>query len=210
MKPHFSVLFLALWKTCACWAAPESGDALPTHCKQGEFAYLNAKMSEVHYPQYKTEEERKTQPAWILKSTGKVLSICMDRAAEPFDSVVYRFGPVARVELEKVADQATPFNVLDRYEGPSGRLGDHVLFFAVGPYTYCVSEGFGDLSGITLSVVKGGEEVVYLFSDNNRGRDYESGLIHFAFSQPQSPALKLFDPGESLKSPCDAKHLVRP
>lgn len=209
MNRSFFVVAVALCKSSVCFAA-ESANAIPTHCKQGEFAYLNAKMSEVHYPQYKTEEERKTKPVWILKSTGKILSICMDRAAEPFNSVAYRFGPVGRVELDKVANQAAPFNVFDRFEGPSGHVGDHMLFFAAGPYTYCVSEAFDNGSGVTLTVLKRGQEIVYLFSGNDRGRDYESGLIHLSFSQPQSPALKLYDPDETFGSPCDGKRLIRP
>ncbi|WP_228218497.1 hypothetical protein [Aromatoleum toluclasticum] len=161
---------------------------LPSHCKPDEFAYLNANMSELRYPQYKTEEERRTKPIWVLRKTGKVLSICTDRPSEPFSSVAYRFGQIGNVEFERVAAKSSPFKVFERTDTP--HTGEAVLFFSVGPYTYCVSEATGQGSGVSLTVIKGGREVASFFSGNDRETDYEAGLLDLSFSQKKSAVLK--------------------
>jgi hypothetical protein len=165
-------------------------------------------MSEVHYPQYETEEERKTKPVYVLRKTGKILSICADRPEEPFSLVAYRFGAIGKVEFERVATKTSPFHVFEREDTP--HTGDAILFFSVGPYTYCVSEATGQGSGVSLTVLKAGQEVVSLFSGNDRGTDYEAGLLDLSFTQNKSPVLRAFTPKNEFQTPCDGKTLMRP
>jgi hypothetical protein len=210
MKKRTFILFflLGLFSASACYAHRDSVEGFPTHCKAGEFAYLNASMSELRYPQYDTEEERKTKPGWILQKTGKVLSICADGPAEPFNSVAYRFGAIGNVELERVADKNLPFYVFERET--SARSGDAVFFFFIGQYTYCVTEATGQGNGISLTVLKAGREIVSLFSGNYRDTDFETGLLDLSFEQSTSPALQSYELTNKFKTPCDGKRLIRP
>lgn len=190
---------------CSASLAQQSSN-LASHCKQGEFAFLNANMQEVRYPRYKTEEERRTKPVWILQRTDKVLSICADRPEEPFNLITYRFGKIGNIELERVATQSSPFHFFERATSP--HTGEVILFFSAGPYTYCVSEATAQGSGISLTVLKSGREVASFFSGNDRGIDYEAGL--FELNQDGSPAFKEFRPKNDFQTPCDGKRLMRP
>lgn len=190
---------------CSASLAQQSSD-LASHCKQGEFAYLNANMHEVHYPRYKTEEERRTKPGWVLQRTDKVLSICADRPEEPFNLITYRFGKIGNIELERVATKSSPFHVFERATSP--HTGEVILFFSVDPYTYCVSEATAQGSGISLTVLKSGREVASFFSGNDRGTDYEAGLLEL--NHEGSPALREFRSKNAFQTPCDGKPLMRP
>jgi len=196
---------IAALMACSASFAQQSS-SLASHCKQGEFAFLNASMQEVHYPRYKTEDEKRTKPLWILQKTDKVLSICADRPAEPFNLIAYRFGKIGNIELERIATQSSPFHIFERTTSP--HTGEAILFFSAGPYTYCVSEATAQGSGISLSVLKSGREVASFFSGNDRGTDYEAGL--FELNQQGSPGLRKFRPKNDFQTPCDAKHLIRP
>lgn len=176
---------------------------LASHCKPGESVYLNANMPELRYPQYETEEERRTKPGWVLNKTGKILSICVDHRQKPHGSLIYRFGVPGTVEFEKVATNSSPFHVFERFESVSGNV---VIFFVSGPYTYCVSEATGQGSGISLTVLKAGQEVASFFSGNSRGIDYEAGLTNL----PKSSVLREFDLKNKFQTPCDGKRLMRP
>lgn len=175
-----------------------------SHCRPGEFAYLNANMPELRYPKYETVEERKTKPGWVLKKTGKVLSICTNSATAPFTSIAYRFGVVGNVEFEEVATKSAPFYIFDRSNSP--HTGEFVIFFSIDPYTYCVSEATGQGSGISLTVLKAGSEVASFFSGNDRGTDYETGLVDLS----SSPLLREYSPKSKFRTPCDGKRLMRP
>ncbi|QCB48794.1 hypothetical protein E5678_17565 [Hydrogenophaga sp. PAMC20947] len=165
-------------------------------------------MPELRYPRHSTEEERMTKPGWILRSTGKVLSICSDSQTEPFNLVSYRFGPIGKVEFERVATKSSPFYVFER--GDSPHTGEAIIFFSAGPYTYCVSESLGQGSGISLTVLKNMKEVASFFSGNDRGVDYEAGLIDLSFTERKSPALRMFAPKNKFRTPCDGQRLMRP
>lgn len=135
----------------------EEISSIESHCKEGEFPYLNANLAELRYPKYKMEEERRTKPGWVLQKTGKFLSICADRQTEPFSSVTYRYGKIGDIEFERVATKSSPFYVFNR--GLSPHDGENVFFFKSGQYTYCVSEATAQGSGISLTVLKAGKEI---------------------------------------------------
>jgi hypothetical protein len=194
---------LVAFLTCCICHAQESPN-VASHCKQGESAYLNANMPELRYPQYETEEERKTKPVWILRKTGKILSICTDRVSEPFNYITYRFGAIGNIEFERVATKSAPFYVFERSTSP--HTGEFVLFFSVGPHTYCVSEATGQGSGISLTVLKAGAEVASFFSGNHHGTDYEVNLVDIS----SSPSLRKYPLKDKFRTPCDGKRLMRP
>ena len=200
LKPIFA--FFAFLACCICHA--QESPSVLSHCKQGEAAYLNANMSELRYPQYETEEERRTRPVWTLRKTGKVLSICTDRESQPFNSIAYRFGAIGNVEFERVATKSAPFYVFERSDSP--HTGEFVIFFSVGPHTYCVSEATGQGSGISLTVLKAESEVASFFSGNNRGTDYDAALVDIS----SSPSLREYSLKSRLRTPCDGKRLMRP
>lgn len=176
---------------------------LPSHCKSGESTYLNAHMPELRYPQYKTEEERKTKPGWVLKKTGKILSLCVDRRSKNHGLLIYRFGAPGMIELEKVATKSSPFYFFERFESVSG---SEVIFFVAGTHTYCVREATGQGSGISLTVLEAGREVASFFSGNDRGIDYESGLTELS----KIEALQGYKLRKKLQTPCDGVRLMRP
>jgi hypothetical protein len=188
----------------------EGVSSIESHCKEGEFSYLNANMAELRYPIYETEEERRTKPVWILQRTGKFLSICTDRQKEPFSSVTYRYGEIGDIEFEKIATKSSPFYVFER--GISPHVGEAVFFFKSGQYTYCVIEATAQGSGISLTVLKAGKEIVSLFSGNDQGADYEAGLLEISFGSSRSPVLKAFPLplNDPFQTPCDGKRLMRP
>lgn len=161
-----------------------------THCKTGEFAYLNANMSKVqptHGGGYK------------LVKTNKVLSVCADKQAEPFQTVAYRYGPLGSVEMEHVANSEKKFSILNRSTSP--HTGENLIFFTAGGFTYCVSEATGQGSGIGLTVTKSGKKIADLFSGNARGVDFESEMIEIDFDVARSAVFKV----AKSAAACDAK-----
>lgn len=175
-------------------AVAQPSENVASHCREGEFAYLNARMSNVHYQ----------DGGYHLIETRKVISICGDRNSEPFQSVVYRFGPVGNVEMERVATQSSKFHIFNRSTSP--HTGQNVIFFKSGPYTYCVTEATAQGSGIGLTVLKSGRQVLHLFSGNRRGLDFDSELIEVNFTSARSPSFQEFVPLDPFNTPCDAKH----
>ena len=165
---------------------------LPTHCAKGEYAYLNAYMSEIRRP---------PEGGYTLVKTGKLLSVCADSRSEPFRKVAYRFGPEGKVEMESVASDDRRFFVFDRSTSP--HTGENVMFFRIGAYTYCVTEATAQGSGIGLRVLKSGRQVLDLFSGNRRGADFESEMIEMNFVAPRSPVFRSYLPSNPFETPCD-------
>lgn len=169
IKKQFSNLALAGLSIMTCLTL--SGNALaqsknfPTHCQPGEFAHINAKMGSF-------DKSNK------LVKNGKILSLCADKAKEPFGQFTYRYGPVGKVELEQVATPKDKFFVFSRSTGP--RMGEDIIYFSKGDYTYYVTEGTGMASGIALMVYKSGKKIVDQFSGNDMDEEYQSNqLVNF-------------------------------
>jgi hypothetical protein len=177
---------------------------VPTHCKAGEFAYLNANMAEVHrFPEPRGKGKKK-QSLYELRKIGKLLSVCAPSSSAPLHSLSYRFGPPGRVDMEQVATASRKFHLFDRTTSP--HTGEEVLFFSVGLYTYCVTAATGQGQGIGLTVLQRGRKMLDLFSGNNPGKDYEgslAGLFDIDFSPGASP-LERLEASEPFLTPCDA------
>lgn len=168
---HFSLFALALFLQASFTplSAVAEAKTFPSHCKPDEYVYLNAKMGP------------KTQ-------TRKVLSLCTDSAKEPLGKLVYRFGALGKVELEQVATNARPFQIFTR--SPVPKVGQNIFAFTQQGYTYYVVEAFAMGSGISLMVFHKGKKIVDLFSGNDMGVDYESGMIELNFEAASSPVLQ--------------------
>lgn len=145
-------------------AAILSSPALATssHCKSGEFDLLSAELSS------------KNQKSGALKNNGKVVSLCADRAKEPFSSVAYRFGKIGSVELEKVATPQNVFFISNEMTGP--RMGQNIVHFNSGDITYYVVQGTGMARGVGLYVFRSGKILAEMLSDMEEGRDFKSNL----------------------------------
>lgn len=184
----------------ACSASANAHSAsVPTHCRAGEFAHLNANMSEVR------TLPKPAASIYELRKTGKLLSICADRSSQPLRSLSYRFGPPGKVEMEQVATPSRRFRMFDRSTSP--HTGEEVLFFTVGAYTYCVRAATGQGQGIGLMVLKEGRTILDLFSGTEVGKDFEGGLdelVDIAFSANASP-LQGLKTDAPFRTSCDAK-----
>lgn len=107
--------------------------------------------------------------------------------------------------MEQIATASRPFSFIERSTSP--HTGEEVLFFAVGPYTYCVTAATGQGQGIGLTVLKGGRKMLDLFSGTERGKDYEGGLdrlFDIDLASNQFPLLPLRT-AQSSRTPCDTK-----
>lgn len=166
------LLSLLFVPTISPFAVSAQNSSLPSHCKANEYTYLNAKMAS----------------ASTRKKTGRILSICADKAQEPFGKLIYRYGAIGKVELEQVATPGRPFYIFNRDLTP--RVGYNVLFFTNYGYTYYVKEAYAMGSGITLSVYHKGKRIVDLVSGQERGVDFEAGLIDLNFLEASSLILR--------------------
>lgn len=137
------VLILSL-AICGSSLGQQQGQ-IPTHCKAGEFAYLNANLSKVSYFPKPSGGWKKGDTIYELRKTGKVLSICADVNTEPFQSIAYRYGSIGKVEMERIATRSDKFNIFSRSTSP--HTGENLMFFKAGQYVYCVSEATAQGSG---------------------------------------------------------------
>lgn len=156
----------------------QSNDALPTHCRSDEIAYVNAKMYE--------EVE-----GHLGYDTGKILSLCADKTKEPLGKFVYRFGVIGKVEMEQVASIANKFGLSTQSDSGS-HAGQISLSFSKGGHVYEVSEGMGmNTAGIRLSVYQSGKQILRLASNNN---NYESVMVTINFEKASSKIFKIVKP----------------
>lgn len=169
-------------------ALAQTGKPFPSHCKAQEHAYLNAKMSAVI-----------NQPGGgysLAPKNGKILSICADKAKEPFTRLIYRYGAPGKVELEQQASSKSPFSIAHRRIGQN--VAENLIFFTKNGYSYYVVEAAGQGSGISLHVFQGRKQLAELFSGNERGVDFESGLIDLDFERAKSPVLLKKQPAHTF------------
>ena len=160
-------------------------------------------MAKIHYFPKSTNGWKQGDTVYELRKIGKILSICADSSSEPIQFVAYRFGPIGKVEMEQVATASNKFHIFERSTSP--HTGENVIFFTVGPYTYCVTEATAQGSGIGLTVLKDGRKTLDLFSGNYFGKDFESGINDIQFSSNPSSVLQSFTPSNLFQTPCDAR-----
>lgn len=179
-----SVLVLITGLVFSTPSRPEMTPDFPTHCKQGEFAFLNARMGKF---------DKKDN----LVQSGKVISLCADKPKEPFGIFVYRFGAIGNIEMEQVATPSEPFGIYNLFIGHNA--GENIFYFNKGPIEYFVSEATGMGSGITVVAAKSGKKIAYFFSGNDNAREFQSNLEEINFDEAKSPVFIAKEPKHDLE-----------
>jgi hypothetical protein len=155
-----------------------------------EFAVVNASLGRVDY------EQSRTANHLVIERNGKVLSVCADRPHEPFGRLVYRYGPIDHIELERAASSKRKFGINSRSTTP--HTGDDIVFFSAGTLTYYVAIATGQGSGVSLLVFDGKKKIVDLFSGNDCGSDFELGPAEMNFDQAMSPIVQSKEPAHDF------------
>ncbi len=162
-----------------------ANETFPTHCKSGEYSFLNAKMATM---------ERDKVGRFLNKKNGKILSLCSDRENEPFSKFVYRYGSPGKVEMERIATPEHQFFIYSRATSP--HTGEDDIFFSVAPFTYYIIINGGQARGTELVIHKANKEVLRLFSGIDEGKDFQFGKAYFDrnFNLARSPVFVVKEP----------------
>lgn len=184
---HLAPALLVL-AACVAQAQPARPAPFPTHCKPGEHSVVNARMGRTS----KTGQHEKN---------GKIMSLCASSTAEPFSSLAYRYGPLGKVEIERLATPKDRFKVFSRSTGP--RMGEDIVHFSSGSFNYYVVIAQGMTRGVTIHVFQNGKPVAELFS-GIEDSDYAEGpaAIQSLGGSPRdkakSPILVIQEPTDSF------------
>ena len=142
-------------------AAQAQQSSVPSHCSATETVFLTAKTKRIN----------QTAKETTFTDTGKIVSLCADRAKDPIGKLTYRFGPIGTVEMEHVA---TPANKLGKASIQSApRVSEDLYFFSKGNFTYYVIVAGGMGSGVSLLVFNGNKRIVNLFSGTEESSDFQ-------------------------------------
>jgi len=148
---------------------------VPSHCKRGETAYINAKMQKViRNPTAKV--------TYTLKPTDNILSVCV---ANDNSAITYRYGTEQKIGLEYTATAAQPFG---SYYRQIGKVGESILFFNKGNYYYYIINTGGMGSGVSVNVYKNKTLIAEFFSGNEAYNDF---VIASNLDLPKSLAIEL-------------------
>lgn len=164
----------------------QSAQSHLTHCTADEFSVLNASLGRIN------NEKSRVEKHLVIEKNGKVLSLCADKLHEPFSKLVYRYGPIGHVELERVASTNNKFGIISRTTSP--HTGEDIVFFSIGKITYYIVTATAQGSGVSLIVYDGNKKVVDLFSGNDHDSDFTQGPAEMWFDQPKSPIFRSLEP----------------
>ncbi|KPZ57306.1 hypothetical protein AN391_01893 [Pseudoalteromonas sp. P1-13-1a] len=148
---------------------------VPSHCKRGETAYINAKMQKVI-------RNPTANVTYTLKPTDNILSVCV---ANDNSAITYRYGTEQKIGLEYKATAAQPFG---SYYRQIGKIGESILFFNKGNYYYYIINAGGMGSGVTVNVYKNKTLIGEFFSGNEAYNDF---VIASNLDLPKSLAKEL-------------------
>jgi hypothetical protein len=135
--------------------------SVPSHCSASETVFLTAKMKRINQSAKET----------TFTDTGKIVSLCADRAKDPIGKLTYRFGPVGKVEMEHVASPSNKLGNASIQTGP--RMSEDLYFFSKGNFTYYIIVAGGMANGVSLLVFDGNKRIVNLFSGTEESRDFQ-------------------------------------
>lgn len=155
----------------------------PTHCKTNEYVHLNARMA---------SDETDVNGHHLNNKNKKILSICTDKDKEPFSRVIYRYGEIGNIELEKTATATNRFYLYENAEGP--HTGEDIIFFKNNGYTYYVIKATGQGNGVSLLVYKSKKLMLNLFSGTGDGSDFEYGVAEINVNKNSSPVFSIKTP----------------
>lgn len=164
------LFFLSACALQSQYSLAQSNNNLPTHCKGDESVNLNAVMGVI------VKDPNEVTGIRIVDN-GKVLSLCVGRSPT---RLVYRYGAIGKVEMERTATAKNKFWYGTRSFDP--HTGDETVFFSSGEYTYYISQAQGQGHGVSLIVIKAGKIVVHQFSKTYIGsavyEDDLASLLH--------------------------------
>ena len=134
---------------------------VPNHCTANETVFLTAKMKRINQsPQGTT-----------FTDTGKIVSLCADQAKDPIGKLIYRFGPIGKVEMDHVASPSNKLGNASIQSGP--RMSEDLYFFSKGNFTYYIIVAGGMGNGVSLLVFNEKKRIVNLFSGTEESRDFQ-------------------------------------
>jgi hypothetical protein len=166
-------------------SAAFSESTFPSHCKPEEFVFVNAKMAFM---------DREANGYFLNKKNGKILSLCSDKQNEPFGKLIYRYGSLGKIEMERTASEKNKFFIYTRADTP--HTGKDEIFFNIPPYIYYVSIAVGQDYGVYLAVYKSKNKVLKLFSGSTRDEDFQQGSAYESmnFDSASSTIFTVKDP----------------
>lgn len=183
--PHALAGFALISAVTSSGGAAESkteSESLATHCTIDEFSLLNARLSRV---------ERR-HGNLLMTPTGKVVSLCVDKASEPYSRIAYRFGKPGRVEFERIGTRNRRFSIYARSTSP--HTGEEGVFFQVGRASYYVTIGTGQGSGASVVVFEGNKMAGEFFSGFEAGVDFQLGPADIFYGRARSPVFVVESP----------------
>lgn len=77
-------------------------------------------------------------------------------------------------------------------------MGEDLVYFVVGKFTYYVAIGQGMGRGVSLRVFDGDKEIMNLFSGINDGTDFSLGPAEMDFEHATSPLFKVLKPAHDF------------
>lgn len=143
---------------------PLEPEPFPSHCKEGETSYLNARLQTV-------DRNTEDDGLFALVPTTDVLSLCYQ--AEPI-GLSYRIGQAGNVTFEQTATTEQPFGT---YFRRMGDISENMVFFSVEDKIFYVVESGGIASGVTLYTYQGDVLESEMFSGNIANEDFELNFI---------------------------------
>lgn len=142
-------------------SAHSQQSSVPSHCAASETVFLTAKMKRIN----------QSASGVTYTDTGKIVSLCADQAKDPIGKLIYRFGPIGKVEMEHVASPASKLGNASIQSAP--RVSEDLYFFSKGNFTYYIIVAGGMGSGVSLVVFDGNKRIVNLFSGNEESSDFQ-------------------------------------
>lgn len=158
--------------------------ALPTLCAPGEFSIADAAVKP--FGALAASHPPPPRPRFV--------SLCADRAREPYGRVTYRFGQPGKVELEQTATASRKFRLWTRATSPHS--GENIIGFSVGRVRYDVGIATVMGSGLVVRAFSGHRQLANLASGTTDGVDFRLGPASIDFDRPSSPVFELGYPTE--------------
>lgn len=148
----------------------QAQDSMPTHCRAGEVALLDAWMGPIDDEQGGDER---------YPASGKLLSLCTEGQGESTTKLAYRYGKLKHPEIEAVATRRSKFRIYSGSTTP--HTGEDIVFFDKGPFTYYVVVATGQGHGTSLYTYKGNKRIGLQRSGFEEGVAYQQGPAAYDF-----------------------------
>lgn len=148
----------------------QAEESMPTHCRTGEIALLDAWMGPID----DAEQGDERYPA-----SGKLLSLCAEGQGESTTKLAFRYGQLKRPEIEAIATPHSKFRIYSGSTTP--HTGEEVVSFKRGALTYYVVVATGQGHGASLFIFKGNRKIRSMHSAFEEGVAYRQGAAAYDF-----------------------------